>query len=171
MLAGRLVYLHTHTLIEDGDATEVTVRQFDISDASMIEEMLAAVRAHDVRRVDKAKQATSADAARQLIAAYEATDDISQRVLLQFLLFSSGHLELARPVFADIVGLVGTMLHGGASTDGTTVDPRFDLSVAISGLERDRDRFGVYMSDEEAFVSALARHSPAAARRADRGAL
>jgi hypothetical protein len=156
VLDDRLIYLHTHAQIADGELSGVQARQFDLSDATMLKEMLAAVRSGNFARIDEARQPMGPGAAKQLVAAYQDMASIGERVQVQFLLFSSGQLELARPVFADVLTQVASMLRDGQSASG--VDFRVDLAMAMSGLEGDTDRFDLYYRDDAARDTALARH-------------
>jgi len=158
-LAGRLTYLHVAT-DPGGQSPSGTAQPFDISDETMVATLLAAVRARKYRRLDDLYMPLGEGAVRQIITAYRTMDDLREKEVVQALLYACAPLEPAQPVFRDTVANAERL--DEARDAGVEIDTRVALSMAMSGLELDRDRFSALLGDDDAFTAALRRHRPTA---------
>jgi len=69
---------------------------------------------------------------------------------------------MANPITESGCAPVPRRAPGIARDAGVEIDTRVALSMAMGGLELDRDRFSVLLNDDDAFTTALHRHRPTA---------
>jgi hypothetical protein len=161
MYAGRLVYLRLDTVIEDGQATEVNARQYDISDAAVVTALLEAVRDRDSGEVERLRQPLGPGAARALAEAYWTLGGWHEKALLVRVLGDArqaGDPRLAA-AFADVLAIPDVVPGAERLTD-TAREAR---TVALTRLAGDTDpeHFVALYEDEAAQAEAIARYRAA----------
>lgn len=158
MYAGRLVYLRLDTVIEDGQATEVNARQYDISDAAVVTALLEAVRDRDSGEVERLRQPLGPGAARGLAEAYWTLSGWYEKALLVRALGDArepGDPRLAA-AFRDVLA-IPDVVPGAEQLTDTAREAR---TVALTGLAGDTDprHFAELYEDEAAQAAAIARY-------------
>lgn len=158
MYAGRLVYLRLDTVIEDGQATEVNARQYDISDAAVVTAVLEAVRDRDSGEVERLRQPLGPGAARALAEAYWTLGGWHEKALLVRALGDArepGDPRLAA-AFKDVLA-IPDVVPGAEQLTDTAREAR---TVALTGLAGDTDpqHFVELYEDEAAQAAAIARY-------------
>jgi hypothetical protein len=153
LLTGDLVYLH----VTPGSRGQPAVQPFDVSDEALVATLLQAVRRRPYRSAEDHYTPMGDRAAGMLVAAYRRMPDLAERELVQTLLFAGAPLAAGRPVYEDMLAR-----SQAAEAAGAGLDVRVAASMAVSGLELDRDRFGVLLHDDDAFAEAVRRQLPTA---------
>ncbi len=161
MYAGRLVYLLLATSIENGQAAEVTARQYDICDAAVVTSLLEAVRDRDPAEVERLRQPLGPGAARALAEAYWTLGGWPEKALLVRVLGDArqaGDPRLAA-AFADVLA-IPDVVPGAEQLTDTAREAR---TVALTRLAGDTDpeHFVALYEDEAAQAEAIARYRAA----------
>jgi hypothetical protein len=137
MYASRLIYLLLATGIENGEATEVTARQYDISDAAMLTKLLEAVRGRNPSEVERLRQPLGPGAAHGLAEAYWTLGSWQEKALLVRVLgdaLEPGDPQLAA-VFEDVLA-IPDVVPGAEQLTDTAREAR---TVALTRLAGDTD--------------------------------
>lgn len=156
MLADRLVYLLLTTTVDTAGEPLVQARQYDISDATLAGNVLAAVRDHDEDRIENLKQALGQGAADLLTAAYWTLPGWFDKALLGRVACCArdhSHAGL-RKVFEDLLGIDGAApgVYGDMAREAR--------ARALTWLDdnHDPDSFVRLYEDEEAQAAGIARY-------------
>jgi hypothetical protein len=165
MLASRLVYLELTTTAESMENASVQARQFDISDETLVANMLAAVRDRDPDRADRLRQPLGSGAVDRLVAAYWTQPGwYEKEILARFARDARdrSHVGL-RDVFLDLLGIPDAI--PGLDRPGDIV--REARTMALTWLEGDDDpeSFVRLYEDEEAQATGVARYRRGAQAR------
>jgi len=155
-LASRLVYLEL-TTTADPETPTVHAREYDISDATLVANVLAAVRDHDPDRIERLRQPLGSGAADLLATAYWSLPGWYDKALLARVARDTQDRRHARllEVFADLLGIPDTA--PGFIGKDTAREAR---TIALTWLDGDADpvSFVRLYEDEDAQAADIARH-------------
>lgn len=157
MLGGRLVYLELTTAGETAETMRLHARQYDISDETLVAEMIAAVDDGDANRIESLRQPLGAGAADLLAAEYWSLPGWFEKALLARLAYGGqdrGHAGL-RAAFTDLLAIPDAA--PGYSGDDTAREARTFALTWLDGYENP-DGFVRLYEDEDAQAAGIARH-------------
>ncbi|MGX7674125.1 hypothetical protein [Plantactinospora sp. DSM 117369] len=158
MYADRLWYFELTAVLAvvDGEHRVETVeaRQYDISDASLLHALLAAIRAGDRGAVERLRQPFGENLLKALVEAYPSLDDWTQRAHL-IRAVSGNHDPVVAPVMAAILDIPDDA--GGPGDPDMAREVR---AIGLSMLETGGsvERFMRYYEDDEAAAASIARY-------------
>ncbi|RKR92223.1 hypothetical protein BDK92_6659 [Micromonospora pisi] len=158
MYADRLWYFELAAVVTvvngESRVEDVRARQYDISDASLLRALLAAIRAGDRSAIEKLRQPFGENLLKALVDAYPSLDTWPQRAHLVRAV-SGHHGPMVTPVMAAILDIPDDA--GGSDDSDMAREVR---AIALSVLEAggSAERFMRYYEDDEAAAAAIARH-------------